>query len=94
MLMFEWDEEKARRNVLKHGVTFDEAKAVFADPFAFMRYDDRHDYGEDRMVIIGMSAEKVLFVVAVERSGPIRIISARKATREEAGVYYKAAHGG
>ncbi len=92
--MFEWDDEKARQNIIKHGVTFDEAKAVFSDPFAFMRYDDRFDYGEDRFVIIGMSAAKVLYVVAVERDGPIRIISARKATREEADVYFKAADAG
>jgi uncharacterized protein len=91
--MFEWDEDKARQNVIKHGVTFDEAKAVFSDPFAFMRYDDRFDYGEERFIVIGMSAAKVLYVVAVERDGPIRIISARKATKEEAHVYVKAAHG-
>jgi uncharacterized protein len=91
--MFEWHDDKARQNFLKHGVTFDEAKAVFSDPFSFTRYDDRFDYGEDRLVIIGMSAARVLYVVAVERDGPIRIISARKATREEANVYFKAAHG-
>jgi uncharacterized protein len=41
MPQFEWDEAKARLNVAKHGVTFDKAKAVFSDPFAFIRYDDR-----------------------------------------------------
>lgn len=91
--MFKWDEDKARQNIIKHGVTFDEAKAVFSDPFAFVRYDDRFDYGEDRFIVIGMSAAKVLVVVAVERDGPIRIISARKATKEEADVYFKAANG-
>jgi uncharacterized protein len=89
MLVFEWDEFKARQNIAKHGVSFDEAKAVFSDPFAFIRYDERFDYGEDRLIVIGMTASKVLCIVAVERDGPIRIISARKATKEEANVYYK-----
>ncbi|MGL4636867.1 MAG: BrnT family toxin [Beijerinckiaceae bacterium] len=92
--MFIWDQDKARQNILKHGIAFEEAKAVFSDPHAFIRYDDRFDYGEDRMVVIRLSAAKILCVVAVERDGPIRIISARKATKEEANVYFKAAHGG
>ncbi|MGL5137807.1 MAG: BrnT family toxin, partial [Beijerinckiaceae bacterium] len=65
--MFEWDDEKARQNLVKHGVTFDEAKAVFSDPFAYIRYDERFDYGEDRFFVIGMSVAKVLYIIAVER---------------------------
>ncbi len=94
MLRYGWDEAKARQNIIKHGIIFDEAKVVFSDPSVFMRYDDRFDYGEDRFVIIGMPAARVLYVVAVERDGLIRIISARKASKEEANVYFKAAHGG
>ncbi len=92
MLGFEWDEDKARRNVEKHGVSFDEAKVVFDDPFAFIRYDERFDYGEERFVVIGMTSLNMLYVVAVDRDGPVRIISARKATKEETNVYFKAAH--
>lgn len=82
---FEWDSDKAASNLVKHGVSFPEAATVFADPFA-VYLDDGSGVG--RMVVIGTSLrERVLFVVHVERGQRDRIISARRATREERAVY-------
>jgi uncharacterized DUF497 family protein len=86
---FEWDDEKAARNAVKHGVTFDEARSVFRDPFAVELLDDRKDYGEDRYILIGMSAASVLVVVYMERNKRNRIISARKAEPNERRVYHE-----
>jgi uncharacterized protein len=94
MLEFEWDEIKAHTNAIKHGVRFEDAKAVFSDPFALELLDDRFDYGEDRFILIGMSGSGVLFVVWTERTNKHRIISARKATRDEADAYFKDADRG
>ncbi len=82
---FEWDEEKAASNLVKHGVAFPEAATVFADPLAVYLDDGS---GTERMVVIGMSLRnRVLFVVHVERGRRDRIISARLATRAERVVY-------
>lgn len=73
-----------------HGVGFDLAKAVFKDPFAVERLDDREDYGEERFVIIGMAeGNVVLFVAYTEREDRIRIISARRATLNEQNDYFQ-----
>jgi uncharacterized protein len=75
---FEWDETKARTNLRKHGVTFDEAVTVFLDPRAIDAPDIEH---EDRFVVIGRAvSSRVLFVVYVERRDRLRLVSARKAT--------------
>ena len=89
MLEFEWDDEKDRRNRAKHGLSFDEAKAVFRDPNALELLDTRFDYSEERFITIGMSARGVLTVVNTQRGERIRLISARRATREEATAYAK-----
>jgi uncharacterized DUF497 family protein len=82
---FEWDEEKATSNLVKHGVSFPEAATVFADPLAVYLDDGS---ATERMVVIGMSLRnRVLFVVHVERGRRDRIISARPATRGERAVY-------
>ncbi|MGB7037108.1 MAG: BrnT family toxin [Xanthobacteraceae bacterium] len=86
---FEWDEAKAAQNYADHGVTFAAAKAVFNDPFAIERLDDREDYGEDRYVIIGTVDGRVLFVVYTLRNGIIRIISARSAEPHERRRYHE-----
>lgn len=88
-LEYEWDEVKATSNHTKHGVSFEAAKKVFQDPFAIERLDDRHDYGEVRFVLIGMSDGQILFVAYTERQERIRIISARRATRLEQDDYIK-----
>ena len=84
-VQFEWDKDKAESNLKKHGVSFDEASTVFADPLARIFSDDDHSQGERREIIIGHSVfRRLLLVSFVERLiDVIRIISARQATRKE-----------
>jgi uncharacterized protein len=84
---FQWDEEKATSNFAKHGVRFEAAQRVFDDPFAIELIDDRHDYGEDRFVLIGMASGRLLTVVYALRDETIRIISARGAEPLEHRAY-------
>jgi len=86
---FEWDDKKAASNAEKHGVTFEQARAVFRDPFAIELLDDREDYDEDRYILIGMSATNILAVVHVERNDRNRIISARRAEPNERRFYHE-----
>jgi uncharacterized DUF497 family protein len=86
---FEWDDDKAAANARKHGVTFEEARAVFRDPLAIELVDDREAYGEDRFVLIGMTQARVLVVVYVLREQRNRIISARKAEPNERRAYHE-----
>lgn len=86
-MRFEWDEEKAAVNKLKHGISFEVAAHVFYDPFYIEMYDFEHSDCEDRYVAIG-KVEDVLFVVFTERQENIRIISARLATAAERRLYY------
>lgn len=86
---FEWDDLKAAANFAKHGVSFEAACMVFADPFAIERLDDRRDYGEERFVIIGMVDERLLFVAFTMRGDRIRIISARGAEPLERREYHE-----
>jgi uncharacterized protein len=89
-LEFEWDKAKARANFRRHGVSFDLAKAVFRDPFAIDRLDDREEHGEERFVIVGAAEGRVLlFVAYTEREERIRIISARRATQNEQDDYFE-----
>lgn len=82
--VFEWDSEKARRNVRKHGVTFHEASTVFGDPLAILMLDPDHSEAEQRYVLLGMSNRRRLVVVAfAERPPRTRLISARRAIRQE-----------
>ena len=88
MLLFEWDPEKAKNNLKKHGITFDEASTVFKDTLSLTIDDPLHSHDEERLVIIGMSQNnRFLTVVHVERSEKIRIISARKSTKNERRFY-------
>ena len=81
-LVFEWDEDKARRNVSKHGISFEEGKTVFNDPFSLTIADPGHSVREDRWLDIGLSASGLLLVVwYTDRHGRIRIIGCRKANR-------------
>lgn len=83
-LRFEWDEEKATSNGRKHGVSFEEAATVFANPLAAIFTDETHSEGEVREIIIGHSSAGRLIVISfTERENAIRIISARKATKNE-----------
>ena len=89
MLTFEWDVDKAKINRRKHGVSFEEASTVFADPLAYTFPDPDHSVRESRFLTIGKTQQfELLLVVAhVERGRIIRIISARKATRHERSIY-------
>jgi uncharacterized protein len=83
-LPLEWDADKATRNLAKHGVSFDEAATVFADPLSVTIPDPRHSVGEERLVVLGLSHRgRLLVVVHAEQGAAIRIIGAREATRRE-----------
>lgn len=83
-LTFEWDEGKAKQNLKKHGVSFEEAATVFGDPLSLTVADPLHSEDEDRFVILGESHRRGLVVVVfTERGENIRIISARRASRRE-----------
>lgn len=83
-LEFEWDAAKAEANAAKHGVAFDEALTVFADPLARIFDDPDHSGAEPREIIIGHSTQQRLLIVGfTERDGKARIINARGATRRE-----------
>jgi hypothetical protein len=85
---FEWNPRKAGNNWQKHGVTFNEAHTVFADPLAKIFDDPDHSTEETREIIIGRSIEdRMLIVSFTERSGRVRIISARPATKRERSHY-------
>lgn len=89
-MMFEWDEAKNLANIEKHGVSFDDAKKIFRG-FTFDAIDDRHDYGEERTISIGLlEGIVVLVVVHTDRDGTCRIISARQANRKERNRYDEA----
>jgi uncharacterized DUF497 family protein len=81
---FEWDDDKARSNFQKHGVTFGEAATVFVDELAVVFPDPDHSLDEDRYLVIGVSATgRTLIVSHTDRENRIRIISAREANRRE-----------
>jgi len=84
MLIFEWDPQKAKSNLKKHRVSFEEASTAFQDTLSLTIDDPLHSIDEERVVLIGMSNKnRLLVVVHTERADNIRIISARKATKEE-----------
>jgi uncharacterized DUF497 family protein len=85
---FEWDPEKADRNTEKHGVSFQDAATVFADPLAMTYYDPDHSHDEDRYLTFGHSMSGQLLVIShTNRGERIRIISARRMTRRERKSY-------
>ena len=87
-LQFEWDENKARSNARKHGLTFEEASSAFADPLAAIFGDVSHSAAESREILIGHSSGGRLVVVSfTERSDSVRIISARRASSRERSDY-------
>lgn len=90
MMKFDWDPAKAKRNLKKHGVSFDEAKSVFYDDFAREFYDEGHSDDEDRFLLLGVSnTARILLICQCELESKeiIRIISARKATAKERQLY-------
>lgn len=88
-MRFEWDAAKSAANQAKHGVSFEEAAAVFENAETRTWVDDRMDYGEERRVSIGRlpGRDVVLVVAHTLRKGTIRLISARRANRRERKVH-------
>jgi len=83
-LLFEWDPRKARRNLMIHGVSFDEASTAFQDPLSQTIADPLHSEDEKRFVLLGRShRNRLLVVVHTERGDRIRLISARLASTRE-----------
>ena len=88
MLVFEWDDKKANRNIANHGVSFDDASTAFKDTLSLTIFDPLHSENEDRFILIGTSiSNRLLVIVHTERVNCIRIISARKATSKEREYY-------
>lgn len=81
---FEWDPSKARLNLAKHGVGFNEAITAFHDPLGRVRDDPRHSFGERRQVLLALSSRaRLLVVMFTVREPALKFISARLATRAE-----------
>jgi len=89
-MKFDWSPDKNKSNIRKHGVSFEEAETVFQDEMALELFDDEHSEEEDRYIIIGISSKtRELMVCHCYRNGEetIRIISARRATKNEIVLY-------
>jgi len=87
-MKFEWDKQKAKSNLSKHGISFEEAQTVFDDPLYVDFYDPDHSEDEDRYIIVGESSNsRVLLVSYTERGDKIRLISARQVTKQELIAY-------
>lgn len=90
-IKFEWDAAKARLNLTKHSVSFEEASTVFGDRSAITIPDPVHSLAEERFITIGVSdMGKILVVVATQRGDSLRLISARSASRRERKQYEEA----
>lgn len=89
-MQFEWDDEKEKINIIKHGIDFTTAARVFKDENRLELYDEAHSNVEDRYITIGLIDEVAYLVMVVytEREEAIRLISARKATQKERRMYY------
>ena len=91
-LLFEWDPRKEKTNVKKHGVSFEEARTAFYDENAILFSDPDHSEDEDRFILLGLSLKLRILVVCHcfrEKETVIRIISARKADKDEELEYWK-----
>ena len=87
-IIVEWDEQKARTNLAKHGVSFQEAETVFLDPFIGVAPDPEHSASEEREIAAGTSAAgRLLLLSFAQKSESIRLISARKLTALERRLY-------
>ena len=85
---FEWNDHKAKANLRRHGVSFEEASTVFGDPLAILLPDPDHSQGEERFPVLGVSSHRRMLVVShAERPPKTRLISARPATRHERRQY-------
>jgi uncharacterized DUF497 family protein len=87
-MIYEWDEAKNRSNFAKHGLDFADAEHVLTGPCVTF-VDSRFDYGEERLITLGLLAGRVVIVAHAPRSDTTRIISMRKANRREQKIYQK-----
>jgi len=86
-MRFEWDETKRRSNIQRHGIDFEDAAAVFAgETITFL--DDRYDYGEMRFLTFGLVWGEVVAIVHTETDEVIRVISVRRASKDEEETYF------
>ena len=91
-IRFEWDQKKEKANVKRHGVSFEEARTAFYDERAIQFYDPDHSDEEDRFILLGLSLKPQVLVVCHcfrESETVVRIISARKADKDEEREYWK-----
>ena len=87
-MRFEWDPRKAKRSLTKHRVSFEEATTVFLDPLSATGDDPDHSDEENRSITVGLSSSgRLLTVSQTDRDDSIRIISARRSTKEEREIY-------
>jgi uncharacterized DUF497 family protein len=87
-MRFEWDPEKARRNIAKHGLSFEEAATAFGDPLSLTKFAPDHSEDEDRFVLLSAShAGRLVVVSHTHRGERIRLISARLASERERRTY-------
>ena len=87
-MKFEWDEAKRQSNLHKHHLDFADAKTVFAGA-TFTFEDDRFEYSEDRYITLGLLRDIVVVIAHTERAEVIRVISMRKATKNEQEIYFE-----
>jgi len=85
-MKYEWDEAKNRKNVAKHGFSFEDAELVFRSPCVTFE-DDRFDYGEERLITLGLLAGRLVVIAHSPRDEGTRIISMRKGNRREQEIY-------
>jgi uncharacterized protein len=85
--MFEWDDDKRRRNLEKHGIDFEDVLPVFGSHEAIAFEDNRKDYGEARRILLCRFQQSVLHVAYTVRGDVVRIISVRRASRRERRAY-------
>jgi len=87
-MRFEWDPRKAKKNLEKHGVSFEEAATAFGDPQSLTDFDPDHSEDEDRFILLGAThAGRLVVVSHTDRGQSVRLISARLATRRERRTY-------
>jgi uncharacterized protein len=89
-ITFQWDEQKNKINQQKHGISFPEAESVFFDDYAVQFWDEDHSQEEERFLLLGLSSKMRILIVVHgfrEEDSIIRIISARKATKNESQEY-------
>jgi uncharacterized protein len=87
-MRYTWDEEKNRRNLSKHGLSFEDAEAVFSEDCVTFQ-DDRFDYGEERLITLGTLSGRLVVIVHAPFEDGTRVISMRKGNRRERKIYQK-----